>query len=787
MASWNRLLALLVAASMTLSSGAVAAADDPSEATGFVFIQIDGLSAPALLAALDAGHVPFMHGLLQEGSHTLGRWHTTAASTTVVTQAGLLHGRWRGLPGFRWWDRDRAAFIDFGHVEESRRLVERIGGAGDLLADGGASITNLYSGGAPRVVFTASDFDGPAHEAVRFLADVPRLAAVGVGFGQGLGAALRRVARGEAAPLISGIDRKASFPVVGPAVQWAIADLVTASVVKEMDRGTPIIYATMTTFDEVSHYAGLHHPATSEALTNIDRGLAHVASRAEQAPRSYRLVILSDHGNTAGMAFALAYGETLEAVVQGLLSSSTQEDGSAGQARPIVAASGNLAHIYLAPTGPRWDLEASRARHPRLVAGLAAHPGVGVVVAQTEGGGLLALGADGSHDLVSGHVEGLDPLSVYGPFAAESMRNIAGSPDAGDLVVISTYDPLADEVHSFEGQLGSHGGIGGPQTEPFLLYPSDLEPGNETLSLVGIDALRAKFDEWIAGAAAGAEMPADRVPSSAAESRPDLVGEPACVTAEVRGASGEVCGRRDRFGATWSLRLSDTLEDGRPVHATVGLEVEEAPDETERLDHDEGDGSTVDAAGTFRPRTGLAIGDLTLRTCVARRFLPDRCRSSSVALPQIEGRGTEAQLARLEELLFELPLERFMAEWEQDQHPGIDAEFDWSGNGCSAGPLAGLFDERLRAACLRHDFAYRNLGVLGFDPRDTTRTRVDELLAADAVALGQDALAPALRRSLQQFGGPAFYGQDLAALWEAPEFLVPLLRTEEAATPTTRD
>ena len=56
------------------------------------------------------------------------------------------------------------------------------------------------------------------------------------------------------------------------------------------------------------------------------------------------------------------------------------------------------------------------------------------------------------------------------------------------------------------------------------------------------------------------------------------------------------------------------------------------------------------------------------------------------------------------------------------------------------------------------------------------------MLAADAVAQGQEAVAPALRRSLQQFGGPAFYGEDLAALWGVPEFLVPLLRTEEATT-----
>jgi|GEM_PF-3769965 len=783
MPSWTRLLLVLVALAALLSPLPVDGGDDTREAPGFVMVQIDGLAEPVLRAALAAGAMPFLGHLIEDGSHTLGRWYTTAASTTVVTQAGLLHGRWRGIPGFRWWDRDAAALIDFVHVEEARRFEERIGGADDLLSDGGSSIANLFSGGAPRVVFTASDLGGPAFgwQVIRFVVDVPRVVAVVDGFAEGLMAALRRVLRGEAAPLLSGINRKASIPVVGPAVQWAIADLATASVVRELERGTPIVYATLSTYDEVGHYAGLDHPAAIEALTNIDEGLALVASSAEQASRPYRLVIFSDHGQTGGTAFALTYGETFEAVVHDLLSGPADDDRATDPSEPIVASSGNLAHLYLAPTGPRWDLEEIEAQHPRLVAGLAAHPGVGVVVAQTEGGGLLALGADGSYDLVSGHVEGVDPVSVYGPFAAKSLVNIAGSPDAGDLVVVSAYDPIADEVTSFEPQLGSHGGIGGPQTQPFLLYPSDLEPGVEALSLVGIDALRAKFDEWIAtGAMPGGDTPADPAPPSPTAPPLALVGEQACATAEVSGATGEVCGSRDRFGATWSLRLGDTRADGRPVFATIGLEVADAPDETESVEHDEGIGSSVEAGGVFRPRTGSAIGDLSLTTCVAKRFVPDRCSTRAVALPQLGARASEAQLARLEELVFDLPLERFMAEWERQQHAGIDADFDWSGSGCSAGPFAGLFDERLWAACIRHDFAYHNLGVLAFDPRDSTRRRVDQLLAADAVAMGQGTLAPALQLALQQFGGPAFYGEDLATLWGVPQFLVPLLRTEEA-------
>ena len=44
---------------------------------------------------------------------------------------------------------------------------------------------------------------------------------------------------------------------------------------------------------------------------------------------------------------------------------------------------------------------------------------------------------------------------------------------APDLLLISQYDPELGEVAAFEELVGSHGGLGGPQTEPFILHPTD--------------------------------------------------------------------------------------------------------------------------------------------------------------------------------------------------------------------------------------------------------------------------------------------------------------------------
>lgn len=40
-----------------------------------------------------------------------------------------------------------------------------------------------------------------------------------------------------------------------------------------------------------------------------------------------------------------------------------------------------------------------------------------------------------------------------------------------DVLINSRYDPARDEASPFEVQVGSHGGLGGPQARGFLLYP----------------------------------------------------------------------------------------------------------------------------------------------------------------------------------------------------------------------------------------------------------------------------------------------------------------------------
>jgi hypothetical protein len=84
--------------------------------------------------------------------------------------------------------------------------------------------------------------------------------------------------------------------------------------------------------------------------------------------------------------------------------------------------------------------------------------------------------------LDSNKVDGDDPLEQFGPYAAESLKRLDGMGNCGDLVLISMLDPDTQQVAAFEELIGSHGGLGGPQTEPMLLYPFEWELKTETLS-----------------------------------------------------------------------------------------------------------------------------------------------------------------------------------------------------------------------------------------------------------------------------------------------------------------
>jgi hypothetical protein len=88
----------------------------------------------------------------------------------------------------------------------------------------------------------------------------------------------------------------------------------------------------------------------------------------------------------------------------------------------------------------------------------------------------VVLGRTGRRNLSSGQVTGTDPLTPYGDpdFRAAQVKRVMSFPHAGDLMVMSTIFPDGT-VAALEELIGSHGGMGGEQTDAFIFHPGDMK------------------------------------------------------------------------------------------------------------------------------------------------------------------------------------------------------------------------------------------------------------------------------------------------------------------------
>ncbi|MBO8193762.1 phage holin family protein [Streptomyces oryzae] len=195
---------------------------------------------------------------------------------------------------------------------------------------------------------------------------------------------------------------------------------------------------------------------------------------------------------------------------------------------PVVLASGNLALISFPDHPGRLTREHIDELRPALLPTLAEHPGIGFVLVHSAEHGPVVLGAGGcERRLETGEVVGArDPLAPFGPGAAEAVLRTARFPHAADIMVNSALDPETGTVHAFEEQIGSHGGLGGEQSEAFLLSPLELSPpvgpGEE---LVGAEAVHRVLRRWLAESAephilGGADHLAAPVPVPAPADQP---------------------------------------------------------------------------------------------------------------------------------------------------------------------------------------------------------------------------------------------------------------------------
>jgi hypothetical protein len=357
------------------------------------------------------------------------------------------------------------------------------------------------------------------------------------------------------------MHRGGKFPLQRLGTNVLLRDLTLWMVVSDMQRGRLVTYCDLLGYDEVAHHAGPAYIDSLRTLREIDMQLHAMAKAAESAPRRYQFVVVSDHGQSWGATFLQRYGITLEQLVRQLLSSGetvrqTTEGGegagyvgaalsqmsasggvvgggvrrvmgskdadtpieighddedkaAAAAADVVVCGSGNLGLISFTGHPGRLSREFLDTTYPGLIDGLTMHEGVGWVLLREEAHGTVVLGKDGIRYLDAERIEGIDPLAPFPPTTARYLRRLSGYPNAPDIIVNSTlFDPATGEVAAFEELIGCHGGAGGWQTQPFLLFPSAWTEADPVLE--GSEAVHAFLVRYLyPDATAPATQPAE--------------------------------------------------------------------------------------------------------------------------------------------------------------------------------------------------------------------------------------------------------------------------------------
>ena len=485
---------------------------------GVIIVEIDGLAYEVLCEAVERGDMPTIKEMIDSNEYTLRMWETDLSSQTGASQAGILHGNNEGIVAFRWIEKSNGnEMMQCSGITKVPELEKRISDGNGLLVDNGASRSNLFSGDTDNVIFTFSKimdfkklynkawysvFSNPSNFAriiALFLADIIR--EIWSQISHSIRNVRPRIKRG-----ITYIPTRAATNVF-------MREINTSTLIGDMMIGdVDVAYSTYLGYDEIAHHSGVRDSDAWFALRAMDQQIKHLTDANKYSPRDYQFVIQSDHGQTNGATFTQRYGETFEDFVKSLLPEdmtvfakmTSNEDHFAGDYTPfsrkdkkikkekqeaeelsdsevIVLASGNLAMIYLTQWSQRLTYEELNSYFPELIPGIINNEYVGFILVRSQEHGDLAIGKNGTYYLDSDKIEGENPLEGFGDNIVRHLKRTSSFEHTPDILVNSFYDEEADEVCAFEELVGSHGGAGGDQSKPFILYPSSWNVSDDEI------------------------------------------------------------------------------------------------------------------------------------------------------------------------------------------------------------------------------------------------------------------------------------------------------------------
>ena len=553
---------------------------------GVVMLEIDGLSINTLKKAIEKGIMPNIEKFIKE-THTLKEWETDLSSQTGASQAGILHGNNRNIVAYRWVEKENNnKIVVSGKLSDAPEIEEKISNGEGLLKNG-ISVANMFSGDSKIPTLTSSKLNGLSNIYNKTLnavfLDSYNFQRLFILFIWDIILEVSSQITHFLRKIQPRLRRTIVYAAVRAGANVVLREVTTDVLTSEILTGDiDTAYATYMGYDEIAHHSGVQDNDVWGALKRIDMQFPKIISAIEMSDRDYKLVILSDHGQSNGATFKQRYGISLgnyvrrllpddlklfktaynidhfrDAVIPenkqirqikekvGLIRDDLFEDmGSlqnikedfqnkkpailfenkqflalydkysnsleyitgyesvehstkkAQDSELIVLGSGNLGLIYLTQWKERLNYEEIVMLFPDLIPGLVKHSGIGFVLVNSISNGGMVIGQNGIYYLNTDEIVGENPLDGFGKNAAMHLKRQNSFDNMPDIMVNSFYDSENNEVCAFEELIGSHGGLGGDQTKPFILYPSDWQDPGELIGASSIyNFLKKEIEE----------------------------------------------------------------------------------------------------------------------------------------------------------------------------------------------------------------------------------------------------------------------------------------------------
>ena len=493
---------------------------DIKDYPGLIIVEIDGLAYDVLCEAIEKGYMPAVKSMLDSKSHVLKKWETDLSSQTGASQAGILHGNNEDITAFRWVEKENDnQIMQCSGVTKVKILEDRISDGNGLLVENGASRSNLFSGDTDDVIFTFSKitdlkklYNGAWYS---IFSNPNNFARIVVLLIEDMIHEIYSQLKHKLLDIRPRISRGIAYIPTRAGTNVFMREINTETLIGDMMVGDiDVAYSTYLGYDEIAHHSGVRDEDAWFALKGMDKQIKRLLNGNKYSPKEYQFVIQSDHGQTNGATFKQRYGQSFEDFIKSLLPQGTDiyanmssnedhfaeayvpfsdkikrfknrnkkdEETEISESDLVVLASGNLAMIYLTHVSHRLTYEEINNMFPDMIHEIVNNEYIGFILVRSSQKGDMAIGKNGIYYLDNDEIEGENPLEGFGDNIAQHLKRSSSFKYTPDILVNSFYDAENDEVCAFEELVGSHGGVGGSQSEPFILYPADWNVPDEEI------------------------------------------------------------------------------------------------------------------------------------------------------------------------------------------------------------------------------------------------------------------------------------------------------------------